>query len=138
MSPTVVVTRREHFNAAHRLYNPAWSDAENARVFGPCANPNYHGHNYDIDVSVSGGVDPETGYVVDIKTLKDLIEAHVLRRMDHKNLNLDVPEFAATNPTAENIVVQCWRWLAPVIPAGRLVRIVLWETDRNVVEYTGG
>lgn len=138
MSPTVVVTRREHFNAAHRLYNPAWSDAENARVFGPCANPNYHGHNYDIDVSVSGGVDPATGYVVDIKTLKDLIEAHVLRRMDHKNLNLDVPEFAATNPTAENIVVQCWRWLAPVIPAGRLVRIVLWETDRNVVEYTGG
>jgi len=138
MSPTVVVTRREHFNAAHRLYNPAWSDAENARVFGPCANPNYHGHNYDIDVSVSGGVDPATGYVVDIKTLKDLIEAHVLRRMDHQNLNLDVPEFAATNPTAENIVVQCWRWLAPVIPAGRLVRIVLWETDRNVVEYTGG
>jgi len=138
MSPTVVVTRREHFNAAHRLYNPAWSDAENARVFGPCANPNYHGHNYDIDVSVSGGVDSATGYVVDIKTLKDLIEAHVLRRMDHKNLNLDVPEFAATNPTAENIVVQCWRWLAPVIPAGRLVRIVLWETDRNVVEYTGG
>ncbi len=138
MSPTVVVTRREHFNAAHRLYNPAWSDAENARVFGPCANPNYHGHNYDIDVSVSGGVDPATGYVVDIKTLKDLIEAHVLRRMDHKNLNLDVPEFAATNPTAENIVVQCWRWLAPVIPVGRLVRIVLWETDRNVVEYTGG
>lgn len=138
MSPTVVVTRREHFNAAHRLYNPAWSDAENARVFGPCANPNYHGHNYDIDVSVSGGVDSATGYVVDIKTLKDLIEAHVLRRMDHQNLNLDVPEFAATNPTAENIVVQCWRWLAPVIPAGRLVRIVLWETDRNVVEYTGG
>lgn len=138
MSPTVVVTRREHFNAAHRLYNPAWSDAENARVFGPCANPNYHGHNYDIDVSVSGGVDPATGYVVDIKTLKDLIEAHVLRRMDHKNLNLDVPEFAATNPTAENIVVQCWRWLTPVIPVGRLVRIVLWETDRNVVEYTGG
>jgi 6-pyruvoyltetrahydropterin/6-carboxytetrahydropterin synthase len=138
MSPTVVVTRREHFNAAHRLYNPAWSDAENARVFGPCANPNYHGHNYNIDVSVSGAVDPSTGYVVDIKTLKDLIDAHVLRRMDHRNLNLDVPEFAATNPTAENIVVQCWRWLAPVIPAGRLVRIVLWETDRNLVEYTGG
>ncbi len=138
MSPTVVVTRRAHFNAAHRLFNPAWSDAENARVFGPCANPNSHGHNYNIDVSVSGGVDPATGFVIDIQTLKDLLEAHVLRKLDHRNLNLDVPEFAATNPTAENIVVQCWRWLAPAIPAGRLVRIVLWETDRNLVEYTGG
>jgi 6-pyruvoyltetrahydropterin/6-carboxytetrahydropterin synthase len=138
MSPTVVVTRRAHFNAAHRLFNPAWSDAENARVFGPCANPNSHGHNYNIDVSVSGDVDPATGFVIDIQTLKDLMEAHVLRKLDHRNLNLDVPEFAATNPTAENIVVQCWRWLAPVIPAGRLVRIVLWETDRNLVEYTGG
>ncbi len=138
MSPTVVVTRREHFNAAHRLFNPAWSDAENARVFGPCANPNYHGHNYDIEVSVTGAVDPETGYVVDIRTLKELIAEHVLRRLDHQNLNLDVPEFAATIPTAENIVVQCWRWLAPAVPGGRLARIVLWETERNVVEYTGG
>jgi 6-pyruvoyltetrahydropterin/6-carboxytetrahydropterin synthase len=138
MSPTVVVTRRAHFNAAHRLFNPAWSDAENARVFGPCANPNYHGHNYNLDVSVAGEVDPATGYVIDIKTLKDLVEAHVLARLDHRNLNLDVPAFATTNPTAENIVVQCWRWLAPVIPAGRLVRIALWETERNLVEYTGG
>ncbi|MEK7668681.1 MAG: 6-carboxytetrahydropterin synthase [Gemmatimonadota bacterium] len=138
MSPSVVVTRRAHFNAAHRLFNPTWSDAENARVFGPCANPNYHGHNYDLDVSVVGEVDPDTGYVLDIKTLKDLIAAHVLDRLDHKNLNLDVPEFARTIPTAENIVVQCWRWLEPVIPAGRLTRIVLWETGRNLVEYTGG
>jgi 6-pyruvoyltetrahydropterin/6-carboxytetrahydropterin synthase len=138
MSPTVVVTRRAHFNAAHRLFNPAWSDAENARVFGPCANPNYHGHNYNLDVSVAGEVDPATGYVIDVKTLKDLVEAHVLARLDHRNLNLDAPAFATTNPTAENIVVQCWRWLAPVIPAGRLVRIALWETERNLVEYTGG
>ena len=138
MPPTVVVTRRAHFNAAHRLFNPAWSDAENARVFGPCANANYHGHNYNIDVSVTGEVDPATGYVIDIKALKDLLEEHVLSKLDHRNLNLDVPEFADTIPTAEHIVVACWRWLAPVIPAGRLTRIVLWETERNIVEYTGG
>ncbi len=139
MSPSVVVTRRAHFNAAHRLHNPAWSAAENARVFGPCNNPNYHGHNYNIDVSVAGEVDPATGYVIDIKLLKDLLEEHVLSKLDHRNLNLDVPAFATVNPTAENIVVQCWRWLAPVLPAGtRLVRIVLWETERNLVEYTGG
>ena len=138
MSPTVVVTRREHFNAAHRLFNPAWSDAENARVFGPCANPNYHGHNYDLEVSVAGEVDPVTGFVIDIQTLKALVREHVLRRVDHRNLNLDVPEFASVNPTAEQIVVQCWRWLAPVIPAGRLTRLVLRETERNIVEYTGG
>ena len=138
MNPSVVVTRREHFNAAHRLCNPAWSDAENARVFGPCANPNFHGHNYEIEVSVEGEVDPATGYVLDIKTLKELIREHVLRRMDHRNLNLDVPEFASVNPTAEQIVVQCWRWLAPVVPSGRLTRIVLRETERNIVEYAGG
>ena len=138
MGPTVVVTRRAHFNAAHRLFNPAWSDAENARVFGPCANANYHGHNYNLDVSVAGEVDPSTGYVLDIKVLKDLIEAHVTARLDHRNLNLDVPEFAQVIPTAENIVVACWHWLAPAIPAGRLVRLVLWETERNLVEYTGG
>ena len=138
MGPQVVVTRREHFNAAHRLYNRAWSDAENARVFGPCANANFHGHNYNIDVSVAGDVDPATGYVVDIKALKDVIEARVLRRLDHKNLNLDVPEFADTIPTAENIVRWCWQQLAPAIPRGRLCRVVLWETERNLVEYTGG
>jgi 6-pyruvoyltetrahydropterin/6-carboxytetrahydropterin synthase len=134
----VVVTRRTHFNAAHRLFVPALSDAENARLFGPCANPNYHGHNYNLDVSVAGEVDERTGYVLDIKTLKDLVEQHVTARLDHKNLNLDVPEFRALNPTAENIVTVCWRWLAPVIPRGRLVRLVLWETERNLVEYTGG
>jgi len=138
MGSQVVVTRRSHFNAAHRLCNPAWSDTENARVFGPCANPNYHGHNYNLDVSVAGEVDPATGYVVDIKALKDVIEERVLRRLDHKNLNLDVPEFARTIPTAENIAVWCWRQLEPAIPRGRLCRVVLWETERNLVEYTGG
>jgi len=138
MPPQVVVTRRTHFNAAHRLFNPALGDAENARLFGPCANPNYHGHNYNLDVSVAGPIDPGTGYVIDIKTLKDLVETHVLGKLDHRNLNLDVPEFRDLNPTAENIVVICWRWLAPAIPHGRLVKLVLWETERNLVEYTGG
>ena len=136
--PKVVVTRRAHFNAAHRLFNPAWSDAENARVFGPCANANSHGHNYNIDVSVIGDVDPDTGYVIDIKQLKDVIEERVLSRFDHKHLNLDVPEFRELNPTAENIVVVCWRLLEPAIPRGRLHKVVLWETERNLVEYTGG
>ncbi|MBI1722524.1 MAG: 6-carboxytetrahydropterin synthase [Gemmatimonadetes bacterium] len=138
MPPVVTVTRRAHFNAAHRLHNPALSEAENARLFGPCANPNYHGHNYNLDVSVTGEIDPVTGYTIDIKTLKELIETHVVSNFDHKNLNLDVPEFRDTIPTAENIVVVCWRLLAPVIPRGRLARIVLWETERNLVEYTGG
>lgn len=137
--PQVVVTRRTHFNAAHRLFNPTWSEAENARVFGPCANPNYHGHNYNLDVSVVGTVAPATGYVVDIKTLKDVVEKHVLSKFDHKNLNLDVPEFATLIPTAENIVVVCWKLLHPHVPAGaKLQRLVLWETERNLVEYTGG
>ncbi|MFI5279842.1 MAG: 6-pyruvoyl trahydropterin synthase family protein [Gemmatimonadales bacterium] len=135
----VVVTRRTHFNAAHRLFNSAWSDAENTRVFGPCANANYHGHNYNLDVSVIGTVAPATGYVVDIKTLKDVVEKHVLSKFDHKNLNLDVPEFATLIPTAENIVVVCWKLLHPHVPAGaKLHRLVLWETERNLVEYTGG
>jgi 6-pyruvoyltetrahydropterin/6-carboxytetrahydropterin synthase len=138
MSPQVVVTRRSHFNAAHRLHNPAWSDAENARVFGPCANPNYHGHNYNLDVSVAGEVDPDTGYVIDIDVLKRVIEERVLRVLDHRNLNLDVPAFARTNPTAENIVAWCWRQLEPALPRGRLCRLVLWETERNLVEYRGG
>ncbi len=135
----VIVTRRTHFNAAHRLFNPRWSEEENRRAFGPCANPNFHGHNYNLDVSVIGEPDPATGYVVDIKTLKDLVETRALAKFDHKNLNLDVPEFANLIPTAEHIVLVCWRLLAPAIPSpGRLHRLVLWETERNLVEYTGG
>ena len=136
--PQVVVTRRTHFNAAHRLFNSAWSEAENVRVYGPCANPNSHGHNYNLDVSVIGDIDPATGYVLDIKQLKDIVEERVLSRFDHRHLNLDVPEFRDLVPTAENIVVVCWRLLAPAIPRGRLHKLVLWETERNIVEYTGG
>lgn len=136
--PEVIVTRRAHFNAAHRLSNPAWSDDENVRVFGPCANKNSHGHNYNLDVSVIGDVDPASGYVLDIKQLKDVIERQVLSRFDHRHLNMDVPEFKDLNPTAENIVIVCWRLLVPAIPRGRLHKLVLWETERNIVEYTGG
>ena len=136
--PQVVVTRRTHFNAAHRLFNADWSDAENVRVFGPCATANFQGHYYNLDVSVAGEVDPATGYLVDIKQLKDVIEERVLARFDHKNLNLDVAEFRNLNPTAENIVMVCWRLLAPAIPRGKLHKLVLWETERNLVEYTGG
>jgi len=135
--PTVTVTRRVHFNAAHRLHNPALSDAENRAVFGPCNNPNYHGHNYELEISVEGQVDPGTGYVVDLGVVKRIAEEIVLAALDHKNLNLDVPEFRDLNPTAENIAVVIWRKLEGKVP-GRLARIVLWETPRNWVEYRGG
>jgi 6-pyruvoyltetrahydropterin/6-carboxytetrahydropterin synthase len=135
--PTCCVTRRAHFNAAHRLYNPARSEAWNAEMFGVCANPNYHGHNYEIDVTVDGVIDPDTGYVIDINVLKRLVEEKLLAHLDHKNLNLDVPHFRDVIPTAENIAVYCWQVLAPVLPAGTLRRIRLWETPRNYVDYEG-
>lgn len=134
--PTVTVTRRVHFNAAHRLHNPDFSDDENARVFGLCNNPNYHGHNYELEVSVTGKVDPSTGYVADLGLVKQLVEEHALRHLDHKNLNLDVPEFRDLNPTTENLVVVIWGLLDGHLP-GRLEKLVLWETPRNCVEYTG-
>jgi 6-pyruvoyltetrahydropterin/6-carboxytetrahydropterin synthase len=134
--PRVTVTRRVDFNAAHRLHSAALSDAENRRIFGPCNNPNYHGHNYELDISVEGGVDPVTGYVVDLGVVKRIAEETVVAALDHKNLNLDVPEFRQLNPTAENIAVVIWRKLEGKLP-GRLVRIVLWETPRNSVEYRG-
>lgn len=133
---TVIVTRRVHFNAAHRLHNPALSDDENRRLFGPCNNPNYHGHNYELDISVEGAIDPTTGFVADLSAVKRMAEEHVLRHLDHKNLNLDVPAFAELNPTSENIVVVIWRMLEGRLP-GKLVRLVLWETPRNRVEYAG-
>ena len=135
--PRCVVTRRVHFNAAHRLWNPTFSDAENERVFGVCNNPNYHGHNYNLDVSVSGNIDPVTGFVLDINRLKAIVEESVVRHLDHKNLNLDVPWFHEQNPTAENIAVVCWRLLAPAVVPAELVRIRLWETERNYVDYEG-
>jgi 6-pyruvoyltetrahydropterin/6-carboxytetrahydropterin synthase len=134
--PTVIVTRRVHFNAAHRLHAPQLSDAENRRVFGPCNNANFHGHNYELDVSVEGEVDPVTGYVADLGVVKRIAEETVVAALDHKNLNLDVPEFRDLNPTAENIAIVIWRTLAGKLP-GRLVKIVLWETPRNYVEYRG-
>lgn len=141
--PRCVVTRRLHFNAAHRLFNPRLSDAENERIFGACSNPNYHGHNYNLDVSVEGEVDPVTGYVMDIARLKDIVQRCLLQHLDHKNLNLDVPWFREAggkgelNPTAENIAVVCWRILAPAVAPARLARIRLWETERNYVDYEG-
>jgi 6-pyruvoyltetrahydropterin/6-carboxytetrahydropterin synthase len=135
--PRVTVTRRLHFNAAHRLWNPRWPDERNAQVFGVCGNPNYHGHNYDLDVSVEGEVDPDTGYVLDINRLKAIVQQHVIAVLDHRNLNLDVPWFRDLNPTAENIAVACWRALEPVLRPARLAHIRLWETERNYVDYSG-
>jgi len=135
--PRCVITRRLHFSAAHRLWNPKYSDAKNAAVFGICNNPNFHGHNYDLDISVEGEIDPETGYVIDIQRIKDLAWECLVSQLDHKNLNLDVAWFAELNPTAENIAVVCWRVLEPVLRPARLKQIRLWETERNYVDYYG-
>ncbi|MBA3672622.1 MAG: 6-carboxytetrahydropterin synthase [Gemmatimonadaceae bacterium] len=133
----VTVTRRLRFNAAHRVHNPALSDEENVTLFGKCNNPNWHGHNYTLDVSVRGPVDERTGYVVDLGVLHRLVEEHVVRHVDHRNFNLDVPFMHGVNPTSENIVVAFWRELAPLVQPGRLVRLVLRETENNYVEYSG-
>ena len=135
--PRVSVTRRLHFNAAHRLWNPAWSAEENDRVFGVCANVNYHGHNYNLDVSVAGEIDSQTGYVLDINRLKAIAQDAFVRHVDHKNLNIDVPWFRDLNPTAENIAVVCWQVLAPALQPARLAHVRLWETERNYVDYAG-
>lgn len=137
--PVVKATRRVHFSAAHRLYKPDWSDARNAEVFGDCSNPNWHGHNYELDVTVEGAVDPETGFVMDLKELKALLESRVVGDLDHKNLNVEVSWLEGINPTTENLVVAVWDRLVDAMPEGvRLARIVLHETPRNSVEYTGG
>jgi 6-pyruvoyltetrahydropterin/6-carboxytetrahydropterin synthase len=138
MQKRVAVFRREHFNAAHRLYNSAWSDAENASVFGKCSLPNYHGHNYELEVKVVGVVDEKTGYVMDMKKLSDLVQAQVLERFDHKNLNLDTVEFKTLNPTAENIAIVIHNLLRPHIDASMELMIRLYETPRNFVEYPAG
>jgi len=131
----VAVYRKEHFNAAHRLHNKNWSAEKNAEVFGKCNNPNYHGHNYDLTVKIIGEVDPETGYVIDTKILSSLIKEKVLDRFDHKNLNLDVPEFAELNPSAENIAIVIYNLLRPHINSTLELKITLYETERNYVKY---
>jgi len=131
----VAVHRIEHFNAAHRLFNPKWSDEKNDRVFGKCNNPHFHGHNYEIDVRLEGETDPETGYVFDMKVLSDLIKVEVLDKLDHKNLNLDVEEFRNLNPTAENIVIVVYHLLRSKIDKKYDLKIKLYETERNYVEY---
>ena len=134
----VRVTRRVHFSAAHRLHRKEWSDERNERVFGECSNPNWHGHNYELDVTVEGEPDPETGYVMDLKELKERVREEVIRDVDHRNLNLEVSWLEGVVPTTENLVVAIWRRLEPHLPDGvRLARLVLWETPRNYVEYAG-
>lgn len=131
----VAVFRREHFNAAHRLHNDDWSDEKNAEVFGKCNNHNYHGHNYELEVKLIGEVNKETGYVYDMKVLSDLIKKHVTDRFDHKNLNLDVEEFKNLNPSAENIAIVIYDNLRKHISSEFELKIRLYETERNYVEF---
>lgn len=133
----VKVSRKAHFNAAHRLYHKDWSDEKNDAVFGKCNNPNFHGHNYELIVSVCGDIDPETGFVMDMKVLKDLIREHVEDALDHKNLNLEVPEFKNLNPTAENIAVVIWKKLRSHIDKKNDLEVRLYETPRNFVTFNG-
>ena len=131
----ISVFRKAHFNAAHRLHNPNWSDEKNKEVFGPCNNPLFHGHNYELEVKLTGEVDPETGYLFDLKLLKELIKIHVEDKLDHKNLNLEVDEFKELNPTAENICFVIHNALRSHIDLKYDLTIKLWETPRNYVQY---
>ncbi len=133
----VTVHRIAHFNAAHRLYNVDWSDARNATVFGKCANPNYHGHNYELIVGVAGNINPETGFVMDMKVLKQIIETEIEDEFDHKNLNIEVEAFKTLNPTAENIAVVIWNILRKKIDSKLKIEVTLYETPRNFVTYKG-
>jgi len=135
MPEKVAVYRKEHFNAAHRLHNEAWNEETNDKVFGKCNNPNYHGHNYDLIVKIVGEVDPETGFVIDLKILSDIVNNAVLKKLDHKNLNLDVREFKQLNPTAENIAIVIYNLLRHEIDEKLYVQVRLYETERNFVEY---
>ena len=133
----VTVSRKAHFNAAHRLYRKEWSDKKNNSVFGKCSNPHFHGHNYELIVHVTGSVDPETGYVIDMKVLKDLIKSEVEDKMDHKNLNEEVPEFIEMIPTAENIAIVIFNNLKPHLNPNHSLEVTLYETPRNFVRYSG-
>jgi len=135
LSKKVAVYRKEHFNAAHRLHNPSWTNEENKTVFGLCNNENYHGHNYDLIVKVVGEVNPNTGYVLDMKVLSNIIKEQVLDKFDHKNLNLDTTEFATVNPTAENIAIVIYDLLRVKLDDSLELKIKLYETERNFVEY---
>lgn len=131
----VSVSRLEHFNSAHRLFNPEWTEERNNAVFGKCNNPNFHGHNYELIVTLTGEPDPMTGYVFDLKQLSDIIKENILKHFDHKNLNLDTPYFKTLNPTAENIAIVIWRILRQLIDPKFELKIKLYETERNFVEY---
>ncbi|PKA99404.1 6-pyruvoyltetrahydropterin/6-carboxytetrahydropterin synthase [Flavobacteriaceae bacterium MAR_2009_75] len=133
----VKVSRKAHFNAAHRLYRKDWNSEKNDEVFGKCNNPNFHGHNYELVVSVTGEIDEETGFVIDMKVLKDLIKNEIEDALDHKNLNVEVPEFQDLNPTAENIAVVIWRKLRPHIEKTKEIEVTLYETPRNFVTFSG-
>ncbi len=133
----ITVSRKAHFNAAHRLFRSDWSDDKNEAVFGKCNNPNFHGHNYELIVSVTGNIDPETGFVIDMKVLKDLIKSNIENAFDHKNLNKEVAEFKELNPTAENIAVVIWNKLRPHIDDSKKLEVTLYETPRNFVSYRG-
>jgi 6-pyruvoyltetrahydropterin/6-carboxytetrahydropterin synthase len=133
--PKLSVFRKENFNAAHRLHNPNWSDEKNKDIFGLCNNYNYHGHNYDLIVKVTGEIDPETGYVIDLKILRDIIKNQVTDRFDHKNLNLDLEDFKDINPTAENIAVVIYDLIRAKLPLHLDLKVTLYETERNFVEY---
>jgi 6-pyruvoyltetrahydropterin/6-carboxytetrahydropterin synthase len=132
----VTISRKAHFNAAHRLYRKDWSDEQNDAIFGKCSNPNFHGHNYELIVSVTGPIDPDTGYVMDMKVLKDYIKSEIEDAFDHKNLNIEVPEFADTIPTAENIVVVIYNKLKKILTNEQSMEVVLYETPRNFVTYS--
>lgn len=136
-SPVISVFRKAGFNAAHRLNNPSWNENQNRETFGVCNNPNFHGHNYTLITEVRGAIDPVTGYVIDMKKLKDIIEENVIERFDHRNLNLDTEEFKNLNPTAENIAVVIWKILRDKIDASLSLKVRLYETERNFVEYGG-
>jgi 6-pyruvoyltetrahydropterin/6-carboxytetrahydropterin synthase len=131
------VSRRATFNAAHKLFRPDWTDEKNVAIFGKCSNPNFHGHNYVMEVILEGEIDPETGYVIDLKIVKDAIKSEIDERFDHRNLNLDCPEFKDLNPTAENIAVVAWGLLRNKLPMHLALTVKLWETENNCVEYAG-
>ncbi|SMC60508.1 6-pyruvoyl trahydropterin synthase family protein [Moheibacter sediminis] len=133
----VTISRKAHFNAAHRLFNPTWDDERNYEVFGKCSNPNFHGHNYEMIVSIKGEINPETGFVMNLDDLKAIILTQVEEYLDHKNLNIEVEEFQKLNPTVENIAVVIWNRIRAKLDAGLELKITLFETPRNFVEYDG-